>query len=139
MTLAVLVLASLAAGGCQYSFPVKAVRQGDVHVLQARGGGGRFAPKACIHSLAVRQAGQTIWEIRDARPGWQGMCGKDFPLVYGRAPDGFETVVPARPLEPGASYTIHGGGYAGLYGAFSVNGDLTVKNEKGAEARRLGR
>ncbi len=45
--------------------------------------------------------------------------------------------MPAEPLRPGGAYTIAGGGVARLYGAFSVEADLRVANEKRGKARRL--
>jgi hypothetical protein len=135
LTFLLLAVAPLAS--CQYSFRVKAVREGDLYVLRADGGDGHFSPEACIGSLAVKEAGRTIWQIENSRNGWDGNCGVDFPIVYGRAPEGFETLVPAEPLRPGAAYTISGGGVARLYGAFSVEADLRVRNEKRGRARRL--
>ncbi|HLL31511.1 MAG TPA: hypothetical protein VK403_10985 [Allosphingosinicella sp.] len=132
-----IALAFLPLAGCQYSFQVKAVREGDAYVLRAKGGDGHFSPKACVRSLAVKEAGRTIWQIENPRNGWEGDCRQDFPVVYGRAPEGFATVVPAEPLRPGVAYTINGSGVAGLYGAFSVRADLSVANEKKAKARRL--
>jgi hypothetical protein len=57
-------------------------------------------------------------------------------VVYGRAPQGFETLVPAEPLRPGAAYTVSGGGVARLYGAFTLEVDLRVANQKRGRARR---
>lgn len=138
ITLAFLAVTGLGLAGCQYSFPVKAVRHGESYVLQAEGGSGRFAPKACIRTLAVKRAGETIWEIHNPRNGWDGACDKDFPLVYGEAPKGFETVVAARPLAPGMLYTIEGAGVARLHGAFAIKADLKVVNGKRARARPSG-
>ena len=60
------------------------------------------------------------------RPVWRftapgtGECRALFPLFYGRAPDGAETVTPAQRLEPGRLYLLIGDATADVSGAFAL-------------------
>ena len=130
---------AVALGGCQYSYQVFAERRGADYVLNAHDGSGRFSPHACVRRLAVVEAGRTIWEIANPANGWPGEGGTclrtDFPLVYGRAPAGFETRVAAVPLRPEGNYLIVGEGVSRYHGRFRVTADLQVVNARGRDAR----
>jgi hypothetical protein len=58
--------------------------------------------------------GRLLWHIRAEPFGDQPRSER---IVYGETPDGFEEVVPAEPLAPGASYSLMASGQ-GRYGLF---------------------
>ena len=126
-------------GGCQYGYAVQAERRGDQVVLTAKDGGGRFAPHACVRDLEMQEIGvdgqaRTVWRIENSGRGWPaegGRCERtDFPIVYGRAPEGYATIVAAEPLRPDGRYAISGSGVARYFGAFRIRADLSVERLK---------
>jgi len=131
---------ALLAGGCQYSYRVRAERHGDSYVLTARDGDGHFAPHACVRRIAVIEAGRTIWEIENPGNGWPHEARRcdstSFPIIYGRAPAGFATVVAAVPLRADGDYVIVGEGVARYHGRFRLSAGLEVVNASGRDARR---
>lgn len=64
----------------------------------------------------VDDALRPVWRFAGPRTG---ECGRLFPLFYGRAPGGAETVTPASPLEPGRLYLFIGDATADVFGAFA--------------------
>jgi len=76
-----------------------------------------------------------VWRIENTSRGWPadgGRCERaDFPIVYGRAPEGYATVVAAEPLRPDGRYAISGAGVARYFRAFRIRADLSVERLKG--------
>ncbi|MET1113201.1 MAG: hypothetical protein ABWX67_16915 [Allosphingosinicella sp.] len=81
----------------------------------------------------------SIWCWREAavldggsRPAWRfegsrtGDCNALFPLSYGRAPEGGETVAKPARLEPDRLYVLVGNATAEVYGAFSLRQEGTL-------------
>ncbi|MGA9580802.1 MAG: hypothetical protein WBR13_02400 [Allosphingosinicella sp.] len=64
----------------------------------------------------VDDALRPVWRFAGPRTG---QCGGLFPIFYGRAPRGAETVTAASPLEPGRLYLFIGDATAGVSGAFA--------------------
>lgn len=83
------------------------VRDGAVHLV-ARDEKVARSP-ICLYDLELIDEDRTImWSI--ATPRTQGAAAacvtQSFPIEYGRAPSGTDTLVPARPLEDGKLYVV---------------------------------
>ena len=69
--------------------------------------------KACLGGLAVHELSNAmmrpVWSIEARGRECRGLR----QIVYGEAPDGFETTVEALPLKPGVRYAVVGYGVSG--------------------------
>lgn len=66
--------------------------------------------KACLGGIAVHELSNAmmrpIWSIEARGSNCRGLK----QVVYGQAPDGFETTMPPSPLKPGVRYAVVGYG-----------------------------
>lgn len=99
----------------------------------------------CPDSFAVEdEDGTTMWEFSMPRvSGPQPRCQVVSPLIYGKAPAGASTIVPARPLVSGHLYLIEGWGDGSLSGAFRYRsrwvrevGNLSYQEAERVRVRR---
>lgn len=70
------------------------------------------AAASCLYDLElVDEDRNVIWRIAAPQAGAErrSCAAFDFPLVYGRAPSGVDTLVGAGPLEDGRLYVVRGG------------------------------
>ncbi|NNC01921.1 hypothetical protein HJC10_03510 [Corallococcus exiguus] len=74
----------------------------------------------------VTEEGKTVWHVRALSFG--GTRGRR--IVYGEAPDGFETVEPAQPLQTGRLYSIGVSGEGSGALRFVTGQDGSVRPEK---------
>ena len=108
--LVLLLAASVAA--CSAMIPVRI--SGSLEAPTATFGSDRAKPaKACLDGLAVHEMSNAMM-----RPVWsieaRGRECRDLrQVVYGEAPEGFETTVSPVPLKPGVRYAVVGYGLTG--------------------------
>ncbi|NRD60833.1 hypothetical protein HRD49_03645 [Corallococcus exiguus] len=74
----------------------------------------------------VTEEGKTVWHVR--APSFGGTRGRR--VVYGEAPEGFETVQPPQALEGGRLYSIGVSGEGSGALRFVVGQDGSVRPEK---------
>jgi hypothetical protein len=102
------LLLLLATSSCSVTHILLAVvRDGAVHLV-AKDEKVARSP-ICLYDLQLIDENQTtMWSIATPRTeGGAAACvTQNFPLIYGRAPSGTDTLVEARPLEDGRLYVI---------------------------------
>ena len=118
-----LIGASLLAS-CSYSYPVEVtIKHGEVvfDVDQKLDG--------CLSFLNIVDltSGSSVWRLE--REDRTNSCQRQFPIAYGRAPEGLREVKKAKPLRPGVLYRIEGFDPVRYYGAFNINSDGSVSSQ----------
>lgn len=116
--LAPLLLAPLLASCQPPEFAVRAAFFGNALAFVAADPGESEAVGCWREGIVVDDGLRPVWGFRS--PG-TGECRRLFPLLYGRAPEGAETSVPASRLEPGRLYLFVGDATAGVSGAFALS------------------
>ncbi len=114
--LAPLLLAPLIASCRPPDLTVSAAFIGNALVFVAADAGDSDFAFCWSEGIVVDDGLRPVWRFAGPRTG---KCGTLFPLFYGRAPEGAETVTPASPLEPGRLYLFIGDATAQVSGAFA--------------------
>lgn len=114
------------------------------------------AARSCAHDLELLdEDGKVFWRVAAAQGGSAGprpCAAFAFPLAYGRAPSGMETLVGPEPLEDGRLYVVRAaiafegrlGTYSGAAFRYRAGPPPAVENvrygsrEHGRLMRRLG-
>jgi hypothetical protein len=112
-----IAMACLSLGGCSADYPLKAFfKNGKLYFDGAEKDWFFGRTGFCPEYFSVQtQSGETVWRIEtDLYPS---DC-KLFPVAYGIAPKGWETVVPVQPLKSGELYVLKGEGGDKYHGAF---------------------
>lgn len=109
---AALAAAAAALAACSAMIPVNI--SGDLEQPIATFGVDPARPeKACLGGLAVHERSNAmmrpVWSIEARGRDCRGVR----QVVYGQAPEGFETTVEAAPLKPGVRYAVVGYGLTG--------------------------
>jgi hypothetical protein len=105
---------------CAYEYQVQVHFDSNAVIFSATGEGGWFGPDPCADNLQVLHGSSVIWHIERRAETGSSPCENDFPIIYGKAPDGYEIVVSPQPLQAGANYQISGYGRAMFSGSFEV-------------------
>ena len=122
--------AFLALSGCTADYPLRAFfKDGKLYFDGAGKDWFLGRTGVCPEYFSVQtQSGETVWRIEtDLYPS---KC-KFFPVAYGIAPKGWNTVVPVKPLKSGELYVMKGQGGDAYHGAFRYRERrvLNVENE----------
>ena len=112
-----LLLAPLVASCQPPEFEVRAAFIGNALAFVAADSGDSDAAACWREGTVVDDSLRPVWKFAGPRVG---ECGALFPLFYGRAPEGAETVTRPMPLEPGRLYLFIGDATAGVSGAFAT-------------------
>ena len=107
-------------GGCSYDYEVRAQGSGTGVTFLVDSPGGWLKPLPCVDRFEINSTHATVWQIERIRADKLPRCGNDFPLIYGRLPPGFRTVVAPARLEPGILYNINGFGRVTYHGSFRL-------------------
>jgi hypothetical protein len=113
-----LLLAPLLASCQPPGIAVRAAFFGNALAFVAADPGDSDSSFCWSQATVVDDGLRPVWRFTGARTG---DCRALFPLYYGRAPEGAETAVPAKRLEPGRLYLFIGDATAGVSGAFALS------------------
>lgn len=125
-------MACLSLAGCSADYPLKAFfKDGKLYFDGAERDWFFGRTGFCPEYFSVQsQSGETVWRIEtDLYPS---DC-KLFPVAYGIAPKGWETVVPVKPLKSGELYVLKGEGGDRYHGAFRYRERKVVRVENEPE------
>lgn len=126
--LAPLLLAPL-LGSCQpRDLAVRAVFIGNALAFVAADPGHSGSSFCWREATVVDDSLRPVWRFTGPRTG---QCGGLFPIVYGRAPEGSTTAIPASRLETGRLYLFIGDATAEVGGAFALTraGDARIVHD----------
>lgn len=123
-------MACLSLAGCSADYPLKAFFKDSKLYFDGAERDWFFGRTGfCPEYFSVQsQSGETVWRIEtDLYPSDCTL----FPVAYGIAPKGWETVVPAKPLKSGELYVLKGEGGDRYHGAFRYREGkvISVENE----------